>query len=260
MVLNKIVLIGAGNVATHLGKAMVQAGYNVAQVYSRTIESAKTLAVLLSAEYTTELDAVCMDADIYIVSLKDSVLPELIPYLVKNREKSLFVHTAGSVSVDIWKGYALRYGVLYPMQTFSKRRDMDLANVPFFIEASEESECRYLKALASSLSSKVYDATSEQRKILHMAAVFACNFTNHMYALCNYLLVKNGLSFEMMLPLIDETASKVHELLPKEAQTGPAVRYDLDIINRHLDMLKEEPDMQDIYEKISKSIHNYDKL
>ena len=172
----------------------------------------------------------------------------------------MFVHTAGSVSVDIWKGYALRYGVLYPMQTFSKRRDMDLANVPFFIEASEESECRYLKALASSLSSKVYDATSEQRKILHMAAVFACNFTNHMYALCNYLLVKNGLSFEMMLPLIDETASKVHELLPKEAQTGPAVRYDLDIINRHLDMLKEEPDMQDIYEKISKSIHNYDKL
>lgn len=260
MALNKIVLIGAGNVATHLGKALVHVGYNVAQVYSRTTESAKTLAVLLGTEYTTELDAICMDADIYIVSLKDSVLPELIPYLVEKREKSLFVHTAGSISVDIWKGHALRYGVFYPMQTFSKCRDMDLANVPFFVEANDENECQYLRDLAGSLSSKVYDATSEQRKILHMAAVFACNFTNHMYVLCNHLLIKNGLSFEMMLPLIDETASKVHELLPKEAQTGPAVRYDLNVINRHLDMLKEEPDVQDIYEKISKSIHRYDKL
>ena len=255
MVLNKIVLIGAGNVATHLGKAMVQAGYNVAQVYSRTIESAKTLAVLLSAEYTTELDAVCMDADIYIVSLKDSVLPELIPYLVKNREKSLFVHTAGSVSVDIWKGYALRYGVLYPMQTFSKQRAVNFEEVSFFVEASGAEDLKTLKEIAGLLSPRVYEANSEQRKYLHLSAVFACNFANHMYALSAHLLKQQNLPFEAMLPLIDETARKVHELLPQDAQTGPAVRDDRNVMSSHMDLLSDEPEIRELYEKISESIY-----
>lgn len=260
MVLNRIVLIGAGNVATHLGKALLQAGYDIVQVYSRTIESATVLAACLNASYTTMLENVCMDADLYIVALKDSALQDLLPFIVKGKEASFFVHTAGSMPMDIWKGYTAHYGVFYPMQTFSKQREVDFGNVPFFVEANGEMEMLALKTLAGNLSPRVYEATTEQRKSLHIAAVFACNFTNHMYTLCNHLLAKNDIPFEVMLPLIDETACKVHGLHPKDAQTGPAVRYDLNVINRHLEILKEEPDVQEIYELISKSIHRYDKL
>lgn len=260
MELNNVVLIGAGNVATHLGRALQKAGCRILQVYSRTKESAETLALMLDTTCTTVLDDVRTDADLYIVALKDCVLPKLVSGIVKGREGALFVHTAGSVSMDVWKECAVRYGVLYPMQTFSKQRNVDFADVPFFIEADREEDKKALKVLARRISPKVYEATSDQRKSLHIAAVFACNFTNHMYALCHHLLAQHGMPFEAMLPLIDETARKVHELSPIEAQTGPAVRYDVNVINRHLEMLAGEPEVKDIYEMISKSIHRYDKL
>ena len=146
-------------------------------------------------------------------------------------------------------------GVFYPMQTFSKQRAVDFATVPFFVEAGGETELKMLKELAGKLSPKVYEATSEQRKYLHIAAVFACNFANHMYALSARILEKHHIPFEVMLSLIDETAKKVHELPPAKAQTGPAIRYDENVINRHLDLLADVPDMQELYEKISKSIY-----
>lgn len=261
MVQNKIVLIGAGNVATHLGKALQDVGYHIAQIYSRTETSASALGNLLGVAYTTSLDTVCTDADIYVVALKDSVLQSLLPSIVKGRESALFVHTAGSLPMDVWKCYACHYGVLYPMQTFSKHRKVDFVNVPFFVEANGTVELELLKRMASSLSPKVYEINSEQRKYLHMAAVFACNFTNHMYALCDQLLSEHDIPFEVMIPLIDETARKVHDLKPVEAQTGPAVRYDENVINYHLSMLQDKPDMCDLYERISKSIHKTnDKL
>lgn len=251
----KIVLIGAGNVATHLGKILQQSGYELLQVYSRTVESAAELASMLSVNYTTSLEEIRQDADLYIVALKDSALQELLPALVKDKEQALFVHTAGSMPMDIWKGYVSHYGVLYPMQTFSKKREVDFATVPFFVEANDAMGWTTLKELAGKLSPKVYEATSEQRKYLHLAAVFACNFTNHMYALSAHLLDQHSLSFEVMLSLIDETAKKVHELPPVKAQTGPAIRYDENVINKHLDLLSDDPDIKELYEKISKSIH-----
>lgn len=261
MVRNKIVLIGAGNVATHLGKALQDVGYHIVQVYSRTETSASALGRLLQTVYTTSLETVYTDADIYIVALKDSALQKLLPAIVKGREKALFLHTAGSMPMNLWKDYACHYGVLYPMQTFSKQRKVDFNNVSFFLEANGNVEMESLKRIATSLSPKVYEASSDQRKYLHMAAVFACNFTNHMYALCDKLLSEQDIPFEVMLPLIDETARKVHELKPLEAQTGPAVRYDVNVINRHLSMLQDNPDMCDLYERISKSIHKTnDKL
>ena len=261
MALNKIVLIGAGNVATHLGKALQGAGFDIRQVYSRTEASASALGHLLSTPYTLSLDEVCTDADLYIVALKDSVLQELLPQIVIGREKALFVHTAGSMPMQVWEGHALRYGVLYPMQTFSKQREVCFEEVPFFVEANVQDDLEALKALAGRISPKVHEATSEQRKYLHIAAVFACNFSNHMYALCGHLLEKHGIPFDVMLPLIDETARKVHELPPADAQTGPAIRYDVNVIDRHLEMLSDEPEMQDLYEKISKSIYKtHDKL
>ncbi len=215
------------------------------------------MGTLLDCAYTTSLEDVTAEAELYIVSVKDAVLQDLIPVLVKRNPQALFVHTAGSMPQSVWEGHAVRYGVLYPMQTFSKQRPVDFAEVPFFVEACMADDLHLLKELASTLSPKVYEATSEQRRYLHIAAVFACNFTNHMYAVCAHLLSAQHLPFEAMLPLIDETARKVHHLSPVEAQTGPACRYDVNVIERHLEMLASEPELAAMYEQISKNIHNY---
>ena len=250
----RIALIGAGNVATHLGKAWQQAGCTVVQVYSRTEQSASELATCLGVPFVTSLDEVCTDADIYVVAVKDAVLQELIPALVKGREAALFVHTAGSMPMAVWQGVAPRHGVLYPMQTFSKAREVDFTSVSFFVEANHQADKEALKELAGALSPKVYEATSAQRTYLHMAAVFACNFANHMYTLSARLLEKNGLPFDAMLPLIDETARKVHGLHPHDAQTGPAIRGDENVMGKHLAMLADEPEVKEIYRIISNSI------
>ena len=157
--------------------------------------------------------------------------------------------------MSVWEGHAERYGVFYPMQTFSKQREVKFQEVPFFVEAKRPEDVELLKAVAATLSEKVYEASSEQRKSLHLAAVFICNFTNHMYALAAELLKKYNLPFDVMLPLIDETARKVHELEPKTAQTGPAIRYDENVIGNHLRMLADDPAMQRLYELLSRSIH-----
>ncbi|NDV65030.1 Rossmann-like and DUF2520 domain-containing protein [Bacteroides sp. 224] len=250
-----IVFIGAGNLAVNLAKALYGAGFCIDQVYSRTQQSAQTLADAVNATWTTDLGAVNKNKSLYIVALKDDAFLELLPEIVKGKEDALFVHTAGSLSMEVWKGYATRYGVFYPLQTFSKQREVHFKEIPFFIEALSEQDGDLLKEIASTLSEKVYDANSEQRKSLHLAAVFACNFTNHLYALANELLKKYNLPFEVILPLIDETARKVHLLSPKQAQTGPAVRYDETVINNHLAMLEDEPSMQDIYRMLSQSIY-----
>lgn len=252
-----IVLIGAGNVATHLGRAFHEAGYRIKMIYSRTQESARTLAENIGCPYTTDITSVDNEADIYIVSLKDSVLDSILPKLVKCNNKALFVHTAGSVSIDIWKGLTARYGVLYPMQTFSKQRKVNFENVHFFIEANTPKDTELLIKTASSISSHVFEASSEQRKYLHISAVFACNFANHMYSICEHLLSSHGIPFSAMLPLIDETAEKVHHLSPVSAQTGPAQRNDHNIMDNHLSMLNDEPEIAELYRRISESIHKF---
>lgn len=250
-----IAFVGAGNLATNLAKALYRKGFRIVQVYSRTQESAQGLAQAVEAEYTTELSALTKEAQLYIVSLKDAAFVELLPQMVAGRGNALWVHTAGSIPMDIWQGHVERYGVLYPMQTFSKRREVDFGQIPFFVESPSEEDTLLLKAIAAALSQRVYEAGSEQRKNLHLAAVFTCNFTNHMYALAAELLKKHNLPFDTMLPLIDETARKVHELEPLAAQTGPAIRYDENVINGHLQMLADEPEMQELYRKISEDIH-----
>lgn len=257
MNIKNIIMIGAGNVATHLSVALSQAGYNIRQVFSRTEASASELAAKLKCPYTTDLSQITHEGDLYIVSVKDSALNDILPKLVQRAPQALFVHTAGSVPMNVWQGLAERYGVLYPMQTFSKLRQVDFRKVTFFTEAHTAADLKLLNEIALHLGSKVYEASSEQRRYLHIAAVFACNFANHMYAVASHLLSANGLPFEAMLPLIDETARKVHELPPVDAQTGPAQRYDENVINRHLEMLKSEPRLVEIYERISKNIHEY---
>lgn len=252
-----IVFVGAGNLATNLAKALYHKGFRIMQVYSRSKDSARALAEEVEAEYTTDLQALSADARLYIVSLKDAAFVELLPQIAAGKQGALLVHTAGSIPMNIWEGHAERYGVFYPMQTFSKQRAVDFGEIPFFIEANSTEDTELLKAVAATLTDKVYEVNSEQRKNLHLAAVFACNFTNHMYALAADILKRSGLPFDVMLPLIDETARKVHELTPADAQTGPAIRYDENVINNHLAMLEDTPEWQEIYKLISKSIHEH---
>lgn len=183
-----VVFLGAGNLATNLAKALYRKGFRIMQVYSRTEESARTLANEVEAEYITDLKDVSNEARLYIISLKDAAFVELLPQITDGKQHALLVHTAGSIPMNIWEGHAERYGVFYPMQTFSKQREVDFREVPFFIEAKRPEDAELLKAVAGTLSDKVYEADSEQRRSLHLAAVFTCNFTNHMYALAAELL------------------------------------------------------------------------
>lgn len=256
----QIVFIGAGNLATRLSLALHQAGFPIVQVYSRTEASARTLAESLKTDWTTCLEQVRGDAALYVVALKDTALVELLPQIVAGRNKALFVHTAGSVPADIWKSVGVsRYGVFYPMQTFSKKRAVDFQKIPIFIEASNAADTEHLRQVGSAISGHVQEATSAQRQALHLAAVFANNFTNHCYAITAELLKQHGLSFEVMLPLIDETAQKVHDLDPLTAQTGPAVRYDTNVIQKQLQLLADQPELQSLYRLMSESIHAWAK-
>lgn len=250
----KIVLIGAGNLATHLGKALHAAGHDMVQVFSRTMQSAETLASLLDAEPLTDMAQVRDDADVYIFSVKDSALEQLVSQLCGG-EKKVFLHTAGSMPMSVFRGKALHYGVLYPMQTFSKQREVDFSIIPCFIEANDEFALKQIEGLAGQISHRVFQLSSEDRKYLHLSAVFACNFANHCYAASQELLQQHGIPFDVMLPLIDETAAKVHGMTPKEAQTGPAVRYDENVIGKQIQLLENQPYFQKIYDCMSKSIH-----
>lgn len=251
----KIVMIGAGNLATNLGSALLEAGHDFIQVYSRTIESAQSLATKLGGAPTTDLNALNRDADVYIFAVKDSVLGELIPTVCKGREQKVFLHTAGSMPLDVFKGMALHYGVLYPMQTFSKSKQMDFKEVPVFIETNDVFAAEKIVRMAESITDRIYSLSSEDRKYLHLAAVFACNFANHCYSMAADILDRRNIPFDVLLPLIDETARKVHELPPDEAQTGPAVRFDENVIRSQSMMLKDNPLMKDLYERMSVSIN-----
>lgn len=248
----KVTFIGAGNLATRLALEMQKTGITIRQIYSRTLRNAETLALKLGCPYTDYVEQILPDADLYVFSLKDAVLGKIISQMKPNR--GLWVHTAGSIPMHVFEGYASRYGVLYPLQTFSKERDVDFSRIPFFIEANNEKDVAFLDSVATLLSSQVKILPSAKRKKLHLAAVFACNFTNHMYALAARIVEEQDLPFDYLLPLIDETAAKMHGMLPSQAQTGPAIRYDQNVIRKHLEMLPME-DMKMLYEQISKSIY-----
>jgi len=253
----KIVFIGSGNLATNLGKALYRAGHEILQVYSRTAEHADMFADLFECSATTDIYNIRCDADIYIFSVKDSVLERLANCVAENVKGKLFVHTAGSMPMDILP--IERRGVIYPMQTFSKSREVDFSVIPTFIEAEKAEDLKLIQELAEGISGNVRVLPSEDRKSLHVAAVYACNFVNHCYRLSEKVLEKYDIPFSVMLPLVDETARKVHEISPKDAQTGPAVRWDENVMLEHKQLLKDDAMMLEIYELMSKSIHD-DKL
>ncbi|MDR1371066.1 MAG: DUF2520 domain-containing protein [Dysgonamonadaceae bacterium] len=253
-----IVLVGAGNLATQLGITLRDNGFPVVCVYSRTSDSAATLGKRLHVPYTNNLADIPSDAGIYIFSVKDDALPGLLEIFPSNQ--GLWVHTAGSIPLSIFENYADRYGVVYPLQTFSKNRDVSFGDVPVFVEANNDRDNSLLLDFARGFSKKVVPLSSEKRKYYHLAAVFACNFSNHMYTLASEILDQQDLDWKFLQALIRETAAKIEDLSPADAQTGPAIRYDLEIINKQLELLQGDEIKQELYEKISYNIHNRQQI
>jgi predicted short-subunit dehydrogenase-like oxidoreductase (DUF2520 family) len=246
----KIVILGAGNVATHLAWALKDIGHEISQIYSRTQLSAETLAQQLDTDYCSS-PALLKQADLYIYALSDNALETIISEV--NIRSGIHIHTAGSVDLNIFDAKFDNFGVFYPLQTFSKDKDIDFSEVPIFVEGNNTAVTDTLFELAKSLTNKPFVATSFQRIRLHIAAVFACNFSNYFYTLASDILKSESIPFDIFHPLIQETASKIQTLTPVDAQTGPARRNDTDTMQKHLEMIEDE-DLKKIYSDLSARI------
>jgi len=254
--IKNVVLIGAGNLATQLGLALFEIGIQVKQVYSRSVKPARELAEKLNADFTDDLSQLYTEADLYIIAVKDSAIQEVLENLSLN-ENRLIIHTAGSVPMDVLDGFTLNYGVFYPLQTFTKSRKVDFSGIPICIEANHPANLFNLQNLAGKLSGSVHQINTDERKTLHLAAVFVNNFVNHFYMLGAEILQDKKLNFDLLKPLIRETAEKIESMNPIDIQTGPAKRNDQSIINAHLKMLHDKPEFQKIYSFVTESIFQY---
>ena len=269
----QIVFLGSGNLATNLSLALKAAGEDIIQIFSRTKENAQALADKLHCDSCTSINDIRTDADVYIFSVKDDALPSLIEqltehlanshHLTPNTQHPIFLHTAGSVPMSVFSDNTLtpnthhpspNYGVLYPMQTFSKDRSVNFREIPCFVEACDSDTLETIKGIASKVSDHVLEMSSDKRKKLHLAAVFACNMVNHCYRLAEKVLEEEGIDFSLYQPLIQETANKVRELSPRKAQTGPMVRYDKTIMEAQIALINDERTRQ-IYRLMADSIH-----
>lgn len=250
-----IALVGTGNVAWHLGPALENAGHRVAEVYGREPQALKKmLGRLYNAEPNDSLDFSDKNLDLVILCVADRAIEAVAKEIVMDPE-TILAHTAGNTGMD-----RLRYagtdhfGVFYPLQTFSKAKGVDLKQVPLCVEGSSKAVEKTLFALGQSLSDRVHAVSSANRKSLHVGAVFACNFTNHLLRISKEVLRRRGMDFEMLHPLLVETLNKGIELGPEKAQTGPAARGDFETLDRHMDILAGEPEYRDIYQKITQNI------
>jgi predicted short-subunit dehydrogenase-like oxidoreductase (DUF2520 family) len=253
----KIVLIGSGNVATQLGKAYLKTENEILQVYSNTLKNAEALSIILKCNFTNYINKINSEADVYIIALRDDVIEDFVKkFQCKGR---VLVHTCASLPMDILKPASDDYGVMYPLQTFSKNRELNLKKVPIFTEGNSLETKIVITSLASAISDEVYDLNSEQRLKLHTAAVFANNFSNHLYKIAGDILKTSGLDFEILKPLIQETTDKVMKNNPADMQTGPASRKDDKTIQKHIELLKDFPEYKRIYELLSESIERNSK-
>ena len=243
----QIVLIGSGNVAFHLAKAFTEAQIPISQIFGRNTTELQKISEQFSIPFSTET---LTDGDLYIISVSDSSIAE-VSSLIKN-ENALVTHTSGSVSREALRGN-FRKSVFYPLQTFSKSKNLDYSKIPFFIDAENVNDEEILKNLASKISKNVMLANDEKRKYIHLTAVFACNFVNHLYARAKEISDSQGIPFDYFLPLIDETTQKIHELEPKLAQTGPAIRNDEKVLKLHESLLTDEEKLK-IYKTLNESI------
>ncbi len=254
--LKSVVFLGAGNVATCMGKAMFRHGMTIDAVYSRHIGHAKELAEQIGAKPVTDPGAVPADAALYVIAVPDRAIGDVSARLPE--VNGLVVHTSGITSMDVLYRHK-RKGVLYPLQTFTKSSGPDFNGMPMLTESSNHDDLEMLKNTVQQLGGVFYGIGSGQRQSIHLAAVFANNFTNHLYHIAQTILAENQLPFELLKPLITETAGKIRRMSPEEAQTGPAKRQDLQTIKLHLNLLREQPAYRSLYELLSASIADLNK-
>lgn len=250
----KIVIIGAGNVATVFGRRIKSAGHTVQQVFSRQVAAAKALADELGCSFTTSFYGISQSADIYIIALPDAALVTIHENLKLGNK--IVLHTAGSVSKDVLKYVSENYGVLYPLQSLRKENaDMEI-EIPLLVDGNNEYTMNAVESFAKTISTMVGKTTDEERLKLHVAAVMVNNFTNHLYSLAENYCNAEKVDFTMLLPLIEETAIRLRSHSPNDMQTGPAVRKDTATIEKHLELLANHPKLNDLYQQLTKSIMN----
>ena len=241
------VIIGSGNVAFHLTKAFTVNSIPLKQVFGRNENDLQTISEENNIPYSsTDL----ADADFYIICVSDSSVSE-VSRLIK-KENCLVAHTSGSLPKEILEGN-FRKASFYPLQTFSKTKTLNYSEIPFFIEAENESDLDFLKNTASKITENIIKSDYEQRKYVHLTAVFSCNFVNHLFARAKEISDSQNIPFRFFLPLIDETVEKIHHPDPKDAQTGPAVRNDKRVLELHEKLLTDEEHLQ-LYKTLNKSI------
>lgn len=252
--IHTVTAIGAGNVGSHLIQGLYNSGFKIRQVLANRQESAATLAKAVEAEPIVEWNSLDQQSDLYVLAIPDSLIPDIQAYW--QAADSLVVHTAGSVGLNALAGIAPSIGVLYPLQTFTQGRSINLQTVPFFIEGSDDFSTDELFSLTRYAGWPAYYLSSESRQYLHLAAILTNNFTTYLFRMAGDQLNAHGLSFEMLTPLIEETVSKAKEIGPEGAQTGPARRGDTDTINHHNKLLKNE-DEKAVYEILSRAIYRH---
>ncbi|MCB0517549.1 MAG: DUF2520 domain-containing protein [Saprospiraceae bacterium] len=252
----KITIVGAGKVGGQLGRKLFAVGHDLVQVFSRSMEKAETLAKELGADFTNDLNRITAGADLYLLAVPDDAIRDVATYFAHHKfQEKLVAHTSGATPITVLTGQDIeRCGVFYPLQSFSLGKEPDFSQIPFCIDAKRPDDLVLLKNLGAQLSPKVFEINDHQRAVLHIAAVFANNFSNHLYHIAFQLLEKEGLSFDLLLPLIRETVEKLETAAPAAMQTGPAVRGDEETIERHLRYLKSYPIYQEIYQRLTESI------
>ena len=249
----RIIMIGAGNAATVLCRCIIQSGHEVIQVFSRSRDHAASLAKELNTPFTNKPEEIQQDGDIYIAAIPDNALGELGKWLYLRNQ--LIVHTAGSMSIRILENVSKNHGVLYPLQTLNKQIKK-LPRIPFLIDGNTVEDRTLLFDFAKSLSDDVTMADDQQRIHMHLAAVIVNNFTNHLFDLAQQLCNQHKLDFNMLMPLIEQTVSRLNLSNPADLQTGPAVRKDQSTIEKHLQLLENNPDLQKLYKIFTSSIQS----
>jgi predicted short-subunit dehydrogenase-like oxidoreductase (DUF2520 family) len=249
-----VTFIGAGNLATHLAKEFVKRGHIVRQIFSRNLENAELLAKGVAASPTDSLQQIDNQSDIYIIALKDDIMPTLSNHL--NLQDKICVHTSGSVPMEALNGLSSRIGVFYPLQQFNKSIPIDIKKIPLLIEASDKNTLEQLHLLGKTFSERVEICDSETRFKVHLTAVMTNNFVHHLVAKSKDFADLSGFNFDLLHPLLEETFAKIKQGKLKSTQTGPARRKDFNVIDKHLDTL-HDPQLKQIYQTITDSIVAY---
>jgi len=248
----KIVLLGSGNVGFHLSQLFINKGFAIHEIYNCRAKSGIELSKNANSKFIDDISKIDKNADLYIIALTDSQIEEVSAKLKIN--SGVVVHTSGSTNISVLSKYFDNCGVFYPLQTFSKYVELNYSEIPFFIEGNNIFSLKFLKKFSSEISNKVIEINSEQRKLLHISAVFASNFTNFLYTIAEDLLQKANLNFDVLEPLIKETTRKALLNNPQNSQTGPAIRQDFKTVNEHLEVLKNDKNLLFIYDLLSKMI------